>query len=407
MRPVFQKRMCLLGWLLMIVFLSGVSLIVAQSDSCPTFVEAALDAAAESCGALGRNQICYGNNAITAEFSETAGRFEVPGDRADVVDLMRLTTAPLAPDAQTWGVAMMALQADLPDVVVGQLVTFILFGNAAVEPDASAAGYDAPMQAFRLSTHFTGISCDDVPESGLLVQAPEATTVNFLINGVEVKVGSTAMLQMDGDDLTVNTIEGFVEITSAGATEVVGEGLSARVRRGQRPIRAAITHARQVERAPWRLLPRRLRVFPPPPQGQTVSLNDCFAPTARAAARSPVWVRAGESVVLRFAIPHDSLELARIIHQELTNTLRINGQAQRIYTRLGPWRGVRDEYGEGFGVEFYWLIEAPLAGDLRIDLSSRSNSGLPIETGVDGPDADRRPETLPAFRQINCLVRAR
>ena len=122
------------------------------------------------------------------------------------------------------------------------------------------------MQAFNLSTRIGSLSCGDVADSGVLVQAPENTTVNFLINGVEINVGSSALLQNDGDDLSVNTVEGFVQVTSQGATEVAGEGLRVHVPRGQRPVQAAIEQSARVRNAPWRLLPRQVIAHPPPPE---------------------------------------------------------------------------------------------------------------------------------------------
>lgn len=392
---------------MLVLSLLTIGRVVAQGFDCPTYVDQALDAVSAACETLGRNQVCYGNNAVDAEFdaANVPASFVHPGDRANVRGLERLTTAPLAPDHSTWGVAVMALQANLPDATPGQNVTFILFGDADVTPDEStSADYASPMQAFRLSTRITGVSCQDVPESGMLVQAPDATTVTFSINGVDVKVGSSAMLQTDGEDLTVDTIEGFVEVTSQGATEVAGEGTSVRVPRGRRPLRAAITRAERLLRAPWRLLPRRVEVLPPPPAGQIVELNDCFAPSAQRAIRNPVRVSAGQPVVLRVRILHQSLELARIIQRQTRTTLSIEGQPSPPYTRIGPWRGDVPGQDDDFGMEFYWLVADPPSGFLSVELTSQTLSGRAIQTGIDGPDPDNQPEIIPARRRLFCAV---
>ena len=388
-----------------VLLLLSVSIVLAQAADCPAFVDQALNAVGETCGGLGRNQVCYGNRAIDAQFdTSTDVHFAIPGDRADVYDLKHLATAPLLPEEHVWGVAVLALQANLPDNLPGQNATFIVFGDTELTPAEAPADYTAPMQAFSLNTRISGIDCQEVPDSGLLVQVPEETTVNFLINGVEVKVGSTALLQIDAGDLTVDTVEGIVEVTSDGATEVVGEGLSVRVPRGRRPARAAITRSQRVRNAPWRLLPRQVRAFPPPPDGQTIDLGSCVYQNAQRAAQNPVSAHAGESVVLRFTIPQQSVELARIIQRQTRNQLYINGTAVAPYTRIGPWRGSDDEFGEAIGIEFYWLIEAPEAGDYRIALESVSLSGRPIVTGIDGPDPDNAPEIIPARRRIYCMV---
>ncbi|MEP7292550.1 MAG: hypothetical protein ABI835_12250 [Chloroflexota bacterium] len=373
--------------------------------TCPAFVEQALNAVSQTCASIGRNQVCYGNSAVDTQFNASAQvSFAQPGDHASVLELERLTTAPLLPDENIWGVAVMAIQANLPDSLPGENATFILFGDTEVTPADAPADYNAPMQAFNLETRISGIACAEVPESGMLVQAPEETTVNFLINGVEVKVGSSALLQVDDGEMTIDTIEGFVEVTSGGATEVVGEGLTTRVRQGQRPLRAAITRATRVLNAPWRLLPRQVRAMPPAPDGQIIDLNECFYLNPQRAAQNPVSARAGEAIVLRFSVPHNSLELARIIQRQTRSQLSINGVFTPAYTRIGPWRGASGEYGVNFDIDFYWLFPAPPAGEYRVVLESESLSGRPIQTGVDGPDPDSEPEVIPAQRRIFCLV---
>lgn len=390
------------GMLLLTLGAAGAAL--AQAD-CPSFVQQAIDTVGERCGDVGRNQVCYGNRAIDAQFGASV-TFALPGDRAGVRDLLHLTTAPLLPDDNTWGVAVLSLQANLPDNLPGENATFIVFGDTELTPAEADApdGYSAPMQTFNLSTRIGSINCEEVPDSGLLVQAPEDTTVNFMINGVEVSVGSSAMLQVDGDDLTVDTIEGFVQVTSDGATEVAGEGVSVRVPRGRRPLRAAITRSLRVRNAPWRLLPRQVRANPPRPDGQTVNLNQCFFANAQRAARNPVTVKAGEPLVLRFAVPEASLEIARVIQRRASTQLSINGVPTLPYTRIGPWRGEQTEYGDHFGIEFYWLVEAPTAGLMRVELESRSLNGRPIFTGIDGPDEDSEPDVIPAQRRVFCAV---
>ncbi|MBI1259660.1 MAG: hypothetical protein GC204_19505 [Chloroflexi bacterium] len=391
----------------LLLLLLSVRLVLAQGTDCPAFVDRALDAVGQSCGTLGRNQVCYGNNSIDSQFHTPAVvHFARPGDRASVLDLEHLTTAPLRPQDRIWGIAVLSLQANLPENLPGQNATFIVFGDTDLQPAEAPAGYDAPMQAFSLSTRIGGLNCQDVPESGLLVQAPENTTVNFMINGVEVNVGSSALLENDADNLTVSTIEGFVQVTSGGATEVAGEGLNVQVPHGRRPQQAVIERSARVRNAPWRLLPRRVEAFPPPPAGQIVELQDCFYPRARGAAQNAVRVRAGEPVVLRLSIPQDSLERARIIQQQARNRLLVNGSLLPVYTRIGPWRGESGEYGDHFGIEFYWLIAAPSAGDLRIVLQTQSLDGKPIFTGIDGPDPDNLPDVIPARQSHFCLVQA-
>jgi hypothetical protein len=401
-RKTLERKLLQLGSTGVLLLLT-VSIALAQT-TCPALVETALNTVSETCASMGRNQVCYGNTAIDAEFETAEVSFEHPGDRADVVGLQRLATAPLQPETNTWGVAVMAVQANLPDNLPGENATFILFGDTEIAPADAPEGYEAPMQAFSLTTRIGGITCDEVPESGLLVQAPQNTTVNFIINDAEITVGSSALLQVEGDEMSIDTIEGFVEVTSAGATEVVGEGLSTRIRRGQRPQRAAMIRAARVLNAPWRLLPRPVRAAPLVPEGQRVNLNDCLRINRARAMQNAVQVRAGEPIALRFSIPHQSLELARIIQQRTNAQLNINGIATPPYTRIGPWRGENSEYGDHFGIELYWLVDTQAGGNIFITYEMETRSGQPINTGIDGPDADSEPEVIPARQRLFCLL---
>jgi uncharacterized protein YraI len=120
-----------------IIFLSlciAPALALAQED-CPAIIQSALDATDQQCEDIGRNQACYGNVQLHAE--PQAGMasldFEKPGDRVDVANVSTLTLSPWDADESTWGVSLMKLQANLPDTLPGQNVTFLLFGNVAIE----------------------------------------------------------------------------------------------------------------------------------------------------------------------------------------------------------------------------------------------------------------------------------
>ncbi len=108
-----------------------VSMAAAQAD-CPTIVRSALDATDAACETTGRNQACYGNIQLEAVPQEGIAdfNFEQPGDIVDVVGVSTLTLEPLRGDI--WGVAMMRLQANIPDTLPGQNVTFLLFGDVEI-----------------------------------------------------------------------------------------------------------------------------------------------------------------------------------------------------------------------------------------------------------------------------------
>jgi hypothetical protein len=109
------------------------SSVVAQTD-CPTIVRDALEATDAACTGTGRNQACYGNISLRAEPQAGTAEFnfESPGDNVDVAGVRTLTLDPLDAAGDIWGVALMQLQANLPETLPGQNVTFLLFGDVEI-----------------------------------------------------------------------------------------------------------------------------------------------------------------------------------------------------------------------------------------------------------------------------------
>ncbi|MBI5670177.1 MAG: hypothetical protein HZC41_19445 [Chloroflexi bacterium] len=255
---------------------------LAQVAACPNVVEAALAAADQACAETGRNQACYGNLSLTAEAQPSVANFvfNQVGDIVSVASLQTLRLEPMNEGSGIWGVALMQLQANLPDTLPGQNVTFLLFGDVeltAAEPTDPNA---APMTAFYLQTGVGDAACEEAPESGLLVQTPEGMgEVTFNINGVDVDMGSTVFFQAnETDGMTVSTLEGHAYVRAEGSEQVIVPGTWARIPmkrivRGARRLLAAggapelpqayEARARMLERLPLRLLKRRIQVAPP------------------------------------------------------------------------------------------------------------------------------------------------
>ncbi len=247
---------------------------VGGADECPALVEQALTAAEESCMTVGRNQVCYGHNMLQADDLESLPLtdFSASGDLVDVAALSALRTAAMDLEAGVWGVALMALQANLPDTLPGQNVVFVVYGDAALSVDEMAADdFGAPMQAFTLTTGIGEPQCRAAPRDGVLVQSPEGTTVNFLVNGIEVEMSSTVRLDfptdmsdMDADGgmmdmadgkLWVSTLEGEARVTSAGVTKVAAQGEIVITEPGQAPADPAPMRNDDIRAAPVSLLP--------------------------------------------------------------------------------------------------------------------------------------------------------
>jgi hypothetical protein len=204
----------------------------SQGQSCPAIVETALEAVEEVCADAGRNQACYGNVKLSAQPKTGVESFDFDqqGDLVNVADVAEMALEPLNETAGTWGVALMRLQANLPDTLPGQNVTLLLFGDVSIapNPDVEAA---SPMQAFYFRSGIGDAPCSEAPDSGIIVQTPEgATEVAFNINGVDVSMGSTVLLRaMPGEEMTVSALEGSAVINVRGELYSVIAGTWARL----------------------------------------------------------------------------------------------------------------------------------------------------------------------------------
>mgnify|MGYP003881522405 CR=1 FL=1 len=127
-KPIFSVSITALTVLL------TVAISLAQT-SCEVFLEQALEAVDTACVDLGRNQACYGFNRVEASFLDTVDEdfFTEPADVTEVSMIETIRTAPFNIDTNEWGVAVMVLQANMPDTLPGQNVTFILMGDTEIE----------------------------------------------------------------------------------------------------------------------------------------------------------------------------------------------------------------------------------------------------------------------------------
>jgi len=121
-------------WVTLTTLLS-VAVTLAQTGACEELVNQALDAVDENCSSADRNEACYGFNQVEAGFLVDVAEdfFTEPADIAQLLNLATIRTAPLELDTGTWGVALMRVQADLPNTLPGQAVTFLLMGDVEVE----------------------------------------------------------------------------------------------------------------------------------------------------------------------------------------------------------------------------------------------------------------------------------
>lgn len=214
--------------------------VIAQSADCPAIVQTALDSLDAVCAETGRNQACYGNTLIDlqAQADAQVESFDTPGDTVNLNDVETMKLAPLNEEADTWGVALMKLQANIPDTLPGQNVTFLLFGDVVID-NAVTEDEDGftPMQAFYFRSGVGDAACAEAPESGLLIQTPEGVEEILLnVNGANMSLGSTAFLQAgqvpeteDQFELTVSVLEGQGMIEAYGDIQPIPAGSWVRI----------------------------------------------------------------------------------------------------------------------------------------------------------------------------------
>jgi SH3 domain-containing protein len=132
-----------IGVLFLLILLTATSAL-AQHD-CATIVQAALAATDQVCNSTGRNQVCYGNVVLQAvpQPGVSDFHFSQPGDLAQVFDVQTLTLSSRLSQNGAWGVALMNLQANLPNTLPGQNVTMLLFGQVEIE-NAVASNVQPP-----------------------------------------------------------------------------------------------------------------------------------------------------------------------------------------------------------------------------------------------------------------------
>src|SRR5262245_25758972 len=220
--------------------------ISAQGANCPDLVNKAMATASKLCdAATKRNQACYGNTLASAEGRPgTSIKFNSPGDIVELADLQMMTLTGYDANTGTWGIAMMRIQADLPDTGVGQNVTVLVFGDTQIQNASSGK----PMQAFYFRTGMGAPGCHEMPQDGVLLKTPGVNRkVQLAANGVVLNAGSTVFLQARSSrplpnrplsatgtniapggtkgaatgQLIVHTIKGSVDVTANGRTQTV------------------------------------------------------------------------------------------------------------------------------------------------------------------------------------------
>src|SRR5664279_4608565 len=134
-----------LGYLLVLLCFTTA---LAQDTTCSALVQQALGDVQQGCASTGRNQACYGYVSLqaTPRTGVTDFNFAKAGDLANVADLDNLRLSALDSANNTWGIALMKLQANLPDTLPGQNVTFLMFGDVQIQNAVAPGTQQATVQ---------------------------------------------------------------------------------------------------------------------------------------------------------------------------------------------------------------------------------------------------------------------
>jgi len=188
--------------------------------SCQQIITQAIDMIQNSCGQLGRNKACYGYSNVKAEPNGNLTlKFDKIGDVAGIETLRSIETSPLNLTAGTWGLTLLKLQANLPDMLPGQNVTFLVYGNTHIDNTSSN------MRSFYFSSGLGAPDCKETPHDGILVKSPNHAVVTFTANGVDITIASTIQLHAEASKaMTVSLIEGHATVTTFAGSQTLLPG---------------------------------------------------------------------------------------------------------------------------------------------------------------------------------------
>jgi hypothetical protein len=197
------------------------SIVSAETQAnCQELVDRAMQASGDYCNQIGSNQVCYGNNTLTAELvTSAASRFSQRGDIISVANLRRLAASPLSLASSEWGIAVFKVMANLPRSLPGETITMVVFGNTALD------NLSNNLQTFYFSSTLGQIQCDQVPFDGLMITMPNGAGVSFVINGAEMTLmGNASLKATKNGTMDVSMFSGSALITSNGHTQLVTAG---------------------------------------------------------------------------------------------------------------------------------------------------------------------------------------
>ncbi len=138
----------------------------AAQDDCALRAAAAAQATASACASTARNFACFGSAPADARARMGAPEmmFSESGALADLRTLRRLT---VSANETGWGMALMRVQANLPDTPVDENVTLLAFGDVQI----TNVGTEALAPTTLMATATTGVNIRALPTDDAAILA--------------------------------------------------------------------------------------------------------------------------------------------------------------------------------------------------------------------------------------------
>ncbi len=196
-----------------------------EDGECPILVETALEAADLACSDTARNEACYGNLVIDAETREPV-TFENTGDIMQISNINAMALGAMNVARNEWGVALLRVQANLPDTLPGQNVTFLLFSDVAIEDDGYTGEATLPPVLNATTINNSNVRSGPGTETFIIdsLSNGEAVVANGRNAGgdwIRVELADSLatgwvfadLLTIDGDVTTLDVVEAGVATT--------------------------------------------------------------------------------------------------------------------------------------------------------------------------------------------------
>ncbi len=224
-----------------------------SDETCEQFVHRAIAELGTNCANMDRNTVCYGFEKLDSQFIQKPPKDTLaePGSRATLTNLARVTMSPFdlkeknkqtdkeKKDKSEWGIAVFDVNNNMIDLSAEgadeKRLIMLAIGDVEVEnavmPEFDDDGtlivdedHPAPMQELFLRNGYDKPECTEAVPPLLLLQSPEDTPVDVVINGTTIRlIDATIVVQVlaPGDAMRIMTFSGMAILNPDSLNEVL------------------------------------------------------------------------------------------------------------------------------------------------------------------------------------------